>query len=136
MVKRSIDQKLGLRNFDAGNERSETEAVVKSRKGLSGVEGRRAFKWHINGKQKSSYREETSVVSGTTVVSVQNRHRKPLHPLSHQHEEVEVHRGQRTSEAGVRFGKTKRQPCKNFWKRYLHLDLPCDYSHPPECQFF
>ena len=31
MVKRSIDQKLRLRNFDDGNGRIETEAVVKNR---------------------------------------------------------------------------------------------------------
>ena len=38
MVKRSIDQKLRLRNFDARNERIETGAVVTSRRGSSGVE--------------------------------------------------------------------------------------------------
>ena len=39
MVKRSTDQKLRLRNFDARHWRIETGAVVKNRKGLSGVEG-------------------------------------------------------------------------------------------------
>ena len=38
MVKRSIDQKLRLRNFDARQGKIETGAVVKSRKRLSGVE--------------------------------------------------------------------------------------------------
>ena len=38
MVKGSIDQKLRLRNFDARHEKIETSAVVKNRKGLSGVE--------------------------------------------------------------------------------------------------
>ena len=38
MVKRSIDWKLRLRNFDARNERIETVAVVASRRGLSGIE--------------------------------------------------------------------------------------------------
>ena len=38
----------------------------------------------INGKQKDSFREETRVVSSTVKISVQNRHEKPLHPLSHQ----------------------------------------------------
>ena len=38
MVKRSIDQKLRLRNFDARHEKIETGAVVKSHRGLSGVE--------------------------------------------------------------------------------------------------
>ena len=38
MVERSIDQKLRLRNFDARHRRIESGAVVKSRKGLRGVE--------------------------------------------------------------------------------------------------
>ena len=38
MVKRSIDPKLRLRNFDARNERIETGAVVANRRGLSGVD--------------------------------------------------------------------------------------------------
>ena len=37
-VKRSIDQKIRLRNFDARNERLETCAVVTSRRGQIGVE--------------------------------------------------------------------------------------------------
>ena len=39
MVKRSIDQKLRLRNFDARHGRTESGAVVKSRKGSIGAEG-------------------------------------------------------------------------------------------------
>ena len=39
MVKRSIDQKLRLRNVDARHGRNGTGAVVKNRKGLTGVEG-------------------------------------------------------------------------------------------------
>ena len=103
MVKRSIDQKLRLRNFDARNERIETGAVVTSRRGSIGIE--RGKEFAISGKQKDSVREETSAVSGTTVMNVQNRHRKPLHPLSHQHQEVEVRRDKGASEAGVRLGR-------------------------------
>ena len=40
-----------------------------------------------------------------TVMVVKNRHQKPLHPLSHQHQEVEVRREKGASEAGVRRGK-------------------------------
>ena len=39
MVKRRIDQKLRLRNFDAGHGRIESGAVGKSRKGTVGVDG-------------------------------------------------------------------------------------------------
>ena len=59
----------------------------------------------VSGKQKGSVREETNAVSGTTVMSVQNRHRKPLHPLSHQHKEVEMRREKGASEAGARLGR-------------------------------
>ena len=88
MVKRSIDQKLPLRKFEARNERIETNAAVTSRRGLNGVERGQGvcYQW----KAKGSVREETSVVSGTTVMSVQNRHPKPLHLLSHQNKEVEA----------------------------------------------
>ena len=55
----------------------------------------------INGKQKRSVREETNAVSsGTTVMSVQIQHKKPLHHLSHQHKEVEVRREKGSSEVG------------------------------------
>ena len=87
MVKRSTDQKVRLRNFDARNERIETGAVVTNRR-------------------KDSVREETSVGSGTMKISAQNRHQKPLHPLNRQHKEVEVHRGNRTSEARVHLGSS------------------------------
>ena len=44
----------------------------------------------VNGKRKGSVREETSVVSDTMKISVQNRHQKRLHLLRHQHKEVEL----------------------------------------------
>ena len=43
----------------------------------------------INGEPKVSIREETNAVSDTTVMIVQNRHQKPLHHLSHQHQHQE-----------------------------------------------
>ena len=59
-----------------------------------------------SGKIKASVRRETNAVSSMRVTIVhQNRHRKPLHPLSHQHQEVEVRREKRATEAGVRLGR-------------------------------
>ena len=54
--------------------------------------------------KKDSVREETSAVSGTMKISVQNRNQKPLHLLNHRHKEVEVHRGKITSAAGAHLG--------------------------------
>ena len=66
------------------------------------LKGEREFA--IHGKQKGSVRDETNAVSGTTVMNVQNRRRKPLHPLSHQHQEEEVRREKGAPEVGVRLG--------------------------------
>ena len=51
--------------------------------------------------KRTGVRGETNAVSGTRVTIVENRHRKPLHPLSHQLQkhEVEVRREKETSEA-------------------------------------
>ena len=85
--------------------------------------------------KKGSVREETSAVSGTTGMSVQNRHQKPLHPPSHQQKEVEVRRGKKNLRGRSPSGKFGRQPCKNFLKG-ICTKSPCDYWHPPECQFY
>ena len=66
MVKRSIDQKLRLRNFDARHGRTETRAVVKSRKGLIGVEGGKGtcYQWKEKGQcskgDRCSFRHESN----------------------------------------------------------------------------
>ena len=77
-------------------------------------------------KQKVSVREETNAVSRTRVTIVPNRRQKALHALSHQH--LRSLRGRRKS------GKSNRQQCKNFLKGTC-TKLPCDYWHPPGCQF-
>ena len=52
MVKRSIHQKLRLRNFDARQVKIESGAVGKSRKGLIGVEGGKGtcYQWKEKGQ--------------------------------------------------------------------------------------
>ena len=52
VVKRSIDQKLRLRDFDARHGKIETETVVKSRKGSIGVEGGKGtcYQWKEKGQ--------------------------------------------------------------------------------------
>ena len=99
-MKRSFDQKRRFRNFDARHEKIETGAVVKSRRGLRGIERGKGIchQW----KDKGSVRRETNAVSDTRVTIVQNRHQKPLHPLSHKHQEEEVRREKETPEATAR----------------------------------
>ena len=98
MVKRSTDQKLRLRNFDARRGRIETGAVVKSRKRLTCVEGGKGtcFKWKEKGQcsqgDRCSLRHET-----------QDRKQKREHTTypSQPYHEVEVCRGREVSEAKV-----------------------------------
>ena len=68
MVKRSIGQNSRMKNFDARHGRIERGAVVKSRKGLTGVEGGKGicYQW----KEKTSARRETSAVPSMRVTIV------------------------------------------------------------------
>ena len=66
MVTRRKDQKLRLRNFDARHGKIETGAVVKSRKGMSGVEGGKGtcYQWKEKGQcwngNQCSFRHEST----------------------------------------------------------------------------
>ena len=99
MVKRSIDQKLRLRNFDARNERIETGAVIASRRGSSGIAMGQGVCYQLKEKGQCSRGGQCSFQhDGKCEINTKN----PLHPLSHQNKEVEVRREKGTSEAGVR----------------------------------
>ena len=60
MVKKSIDQKLRFRNFDARHGRIETGAVVKSRKGLTGAEGGKGIFYQWKEKSQCSQGDRCS----------------------------------------------------------------------------
>ena len=66
MVKRSIDQKLRLRNVDARPGRIETGTVIKNRKGMSGVGGGKGtcYQWKEKGQcskgDQCSFRHESN----------------------------------------------------------------------------
>ena len=78
MVKRSFSQKLRLRNFDVRHGKIESAAVVKSRKGIIGVEGQKVSV--TSGKKKTSFRKETVAVSATKPMIVRkNQNTLPPH---------------------------------------------------------
>ena len=89
----------------------------------------------INGKQKDSVREETSAVSSTMKISVQNRQQKTLQPLNHQNQEEEVRREKKRLRGRSPSGKFARQPCKDLFKCFCTKSLGDDW-HPPEKQFY
>ena len=115
MEKRSIDQKLRLRNFDARHGRIETGAVVKSRKGMSGVEGGKGvcYQWKEKGQcskgDQCSFRHDSN-----------DRAQKPEHNAATL-SEPSMTRGRSVSKKRSIQGKSNhgailRQPCRYYLK--------------------
>ena len=117
MVKRSINQKFRLRNFDVRNEKTET-----SRTGWDDMERGKGiyYQWRAKGQcsrgDQCSFRHES------------HDRAKPT-PKAAPSSESPTSRG--ASEAEASLGK----PCENFLKGTC-TKLPCDLWHPSECQFF
>ena len=103
MVKRSIDQKLRLRNFDARNDRIETGAVVRSRSGQRGVARGQWECCQWKAKVQCSRGDKCGFGHD------EDQRAKPTPktaPPSEPPTEVEVRRGRGTSEAGVHLGSS------------------------------
>ena len=134
MLKRTIDQKLRMRNFDARHGRLESGAVVKSRKELIGVEGGKGFccqwkeKGHCSQGDGCSVRHET-----------QDRGQKPEHTAATPSEPTVSRRRSVSRKRSIRgksdHGAILRQPCRYYLKGTC-TQSPCEYWHPPKCQFY
>ena len=70
----------------------------------------------ISGKQKGRVREETSVVSGTTEMSVQKPTPQTAPPIEPPTQRDELRRGKKNFRGWSLSGKFDRQPCSNFLK--------------------
>ena len=134
MVKRSIDQKLRLQNFDARQGKIETGAVVNNRKGLSGVEGGRGTccRWKEKGQcskgDQRTFRHESD-----------DRAPKPT-PKATPLSEPSMTQGRsesrkRSVRGRSQTGRTLRQPCKYYLKGTCSRSL-CESWHLRECQFY
>ena len=133
MVKRNSDQKLLPRNFDARHGKLETGAVVKSRKGLSGVEGGKGTcdQWIEEGQcskgDKCSFRHESN-----------DRAQKPEHNAATP-SEPSMTRGRSVSKKRSIQGKSNHGAILRQRPDYLKgtcTRSPCGYWHPPGCQFY
>ena len=91
MVKRRKDQKLRFRNLKARHGRIETGAVVKNRKGMSGVEGGKGICHQWKEKDQCSKGDQRSLRH-----EVQDRAQKPEHNAATPSEPT-VSRGRHTS---------------------------------------
>ena len=109
MVRRSIDQKLRLRNFRQKWEDRNRTLVTVLKEDQENA---------INGKPKDSVREETVAVSGTMRICVRNRQQNPLFPLNHRKNNICRSESRRTSLRGRSpSGKFAREPCRDYIKR-------------------
>ena len=89
-----------------------------------------------SGKNKASVREETNAVSSMRVTIMhKNQNTLPPRLLSQPHHEVVVCRRKEVSEAKSNHGAILRQPCRCYL-RGTCTRTPCEYWHPPECQFY
>ena len=134
MVKRCIDQKLRLRNFDARHGRIESGAVVKGRKGIIDVEGGKGICYQWKEKGQCSPGDRCSCRHDT-----QDLAQKPEHAAATTSEPAlsrcrSVSR-KRSIRGKSNHGSILRQPCRYYLKR-ICTRTSCEYWHPPECQFY
>ena len=104
MVKRSADQKLWLRNFDARHGRIESGAVVKSRKGLIGIEGGKGICYQWEEKGQCSQGDRCSSRHETQRSCAKTQNTLPPRLLSQPYHEVELCQRREVSEAKVTLG--------------------------------
>ena len=117
MVQRRKDQKLRLRNFDARHGRIETGAVIKNRKGMSGVEGGKGTIYQWKEKGQCSKGDQCSAVSGKRAMIVpKNQTTMPPHLPSHPSHEVEVCRRKEVSKAKVTIVPFSDNRADIMWK--------------------
>ena len=134
MVKRCIDQKLRLRKFEARYGRIQSGAVVKSRKGIIGVEGGKGICFQWNGKSQCSKGDQCSFRHESN-----DRAQKPDHNAATLFE-PSLSRGRSVSkknsiQGNGDHGGILRQQCR-YYLEGTCTRSPCEYWHPPECQFY
>ncbi len=121
MVKRCIDQKLRLRNFDARHGKIESGAVERSRKGIIGVEGGEGICYQWKEKGQCSQPDQSTFWHESN-----DRAQKPTQTPHSRESNV------RTWQNG-NHGSILRQPCR-YYLRGTCTRTPGEHWHPPECQ--
>ena len=133
MVKRSIDQKLRLRNLHVRHGRLVTGAVVMNRVGLSGAEGGKGICYQWREKCQCSKGDQCNFPHESNVCA-----QKP-EPKAATLSEPSMSRGRSVSRNISIRGKSNHGAIlRQSWRCYLESTCtrsPCEYVHPPECQF-
>ena len=133
MVKRSVGSETSSTKHLRWHGRTESGAVIKSRNGFIGVEGGKSICYQWKEKGQCSQRDRCSFSH-----EAQNRAQKPEHTAATPSEPT-VSRGRNVLRKRSIIGKSNHgsilgQPCR-FYLRDTCTRTPCEYWHPPECQF-
>ena len=129
MVKRSIEQNLRMKNFEARNGNYETSAVVKNQ-GTKQREQRSlgdCWQWKANGQcskgDTCSFRHDL------------NKRAKSTHPNPSPRSSTLQNVKNASRTRSPRSGKMARRPCKDYLKGTCTNSF-CEKWHPPECLFY
>ena len=126
MVKKSTHQKIRLRKFDARHEKLETGAVVKSHKGLSGVERGRGICYQWREKGQCSKGDQCSFGhESNDRAKPSPKAEPPSEPQSSKTRDGSLSR-KRNARGRSPSEKSNRPPCKYFLKGTCTKSL-CEY---------
>ena len=122
MLKRSIDQKFRLRNFDARHGKIESAAVAESRKGLTGVDGGKGIcdQWEEKGQCSQGDRCSFRYESQDRAHKPERTAATPCEPNLSRGRSVSVKKSIRGKS---NHGSIARQPCRYFVRRVLAREL-------------
>ena len=133
MVKRSIEQNLWMKNFEARNGNYETSAVVKNQ-GTKQREQRSlrdCWQWETNGQcskgDNCSFRHDINKRAKSTQPNPS--------PRSSTRQNVKNASRTRSPGGSSPSGRMSRLPCKNYLKGTCTTPF-CKKWHPPECLFY
>ena len=132
-VKRSIEQNLRMKNFEARNGNFETSAVVKNQR--TKKRGQRSlgdcWQWEANGQcstgDNCSFRHDMNKRTKSTQPNP-----SPASSTKQNERNASRTRSPRGSSPSV---KMARLPCKDFLKGTCNNSF-CEKWHPPECLFY
>ena len=134
MVKRSIEQNLRMKNFDARNGNYEASAVVKNQKGTKQREQRSlgdCWQWTANGQcskgDNCSFRHDLNKRAKSTQPNPS--------PRSSSQQSVKNAPRTRNPRGRSSGGKMARLRCKDYLKGTCTTPF-CEKWHPPACLFY
>ena len=133
MVKRSIEQNLRIKNFEARNGNYETNAVVKNQGTKQRAQRtlRDCWQWKANGQcsegDNCSFRHDVNKRAKMTQPNP-----SPSSFMQQNETNASRTRSPRGKSPG---GRISRRPCKDYLKGTCTNSF-CDKWHPPECLFY